>query len=381
MKKVNIVGAGPAGLYFAILLQAEQPQTQITIWERDIPGVSHGWGIVLNTGTLDVTKKCDLETHDGIAAAAQTWRNLAVYQHGKKTELRGFPYISIARIVLLNVLRDACEKRGIKIRYGETVGDVSELMDCDLLVGADGANSLVRRTFADQFKPSLDLRNNRFIWLGTEHIFDAFTMMFRKHEGFVFAGEGYRFSDTMSTFIAQCTADTWEAAGLSSMSVEESTAFVADVFSDELKGCSVIPNASSDWRNFPFVSNQQWATDKVLLLGDALHTAHFSTGSGTRLAFEDAIAAIRCLSATDSVPAALQLFEKKRKPGVDRFQATALESLKWYERIEEVIDMEAVPFVFSALTRSKAVDLRIVKMQDPAFAQRYVDWRDARGKQ
>lgn len=376
MKKVNIVGAGPAGLYFALLLRADSPRTEISIWERDAPDISHGWGIVLNNGTLEVLKKYDLETHHRIATAAQSWRNLTIYQHGNKLELNGFPYISIARIALLTVLREVCERRGIDIRYGQTVNDVSMLSDCDLLVGADGANSLVRRTFSNQFQTSIDLRNNRFIWLGTERVFDAFTMMFRKQNGFVFCGEGYRFSDTMSTFIAQCTEDTWKSAGLSTMSVDESTRFVADVFGDELHGCSVVPNASSEWRNFPFIQNRRWAADNVLLLGDALHTAHFSTGSGTRLAFEDAIAATRCLRSTDSIADALHAFEQRRKPHTDRFQATALESLKWYERIEEVIDLEPVPFAFSALTRSNAVDLRIVKMQDPAFARRYVKWRD-----
>ena len=377
MKRIHIVGAGPAGCYFALLMQKVEPGVEITIWEAYPAEVSHGWGIVLTQGVHDVLKRCDRETGEAIEAVSSSWRDLHVYHRGEKTALRVFPYISLSRVGLIRILRDACARRGIRVHYEHRLESIDDVRDCDLLIGADGARSLVRESLAQQFEPHVATRNNRYIWLGSSRVFNAFTMMFRRHKNAVFAAEGYRFADDASTFIAQCTDETWRAAGLDRMSLDESCKLIAEIFAEELDGHAVVANDSSAWRQFPIVSNANWCGENAMLLGDALHTAHFSTGSGTRLALEDAIAAARAFETAASTQAAMLAFERQRKPAIERFQDTAFNSLRWYEDIERVFDLETIPFVFSALTRSQRVDLRILRIQDPAFARQYVAWRDA----
>ena len=372
LKKINIIGGGPAGLYFAILMKEINPDTEINVIERNDEDDIVGWGIVLNLGTLDLLKKCDLESYEGIIEKARHWSDVDIFHKDQKITVHGKEYISLSRMMLLTALRKRCKTLNIDIQYGQAMTNVDEYLDCDLLVGADGAYSLVRETFKEQFKPSIDMRKNKFTWLGTNKIFDTITHVFKNTPDGVFTAEGYGYSDTHSTFIPTCAESTWVKAGFENMSSEETLAYLSDVFKDELCGHPLLGYRSVVWNNFPLIKNENWVCSKVLLLGDALHTAHFSIGSGTRLGLEDAIVASKSINEQDDLNTALTEFEKSRRPFMERYQDVAFESLQWFENVDNLIDLELVPFAFEVMTRSNKLGIRSLKLQDPEFVKLYM---------
>ena len=372
LKKINIIGGGPAGLYFAILMKEINPDTEINVIERNDEDDIVGWGIVLNLGTLDLLKKCDLESYEGIIEKARHWSDVDIFHKDQKITVHGKEYISLSRMMLLTALRKRCKTLNIDIQYGQAMTNVDEYLDCDLLVGADGAYSLVRETFKEQFKPSIDMRKNKFTWLGTNKIFDTITHVFKNTPDGVFTAEGYGYSDTHSTFIPTCAESTWVKAGFENMSSEETLAYLSDVFKDELCGHPLLGDRSVVWNNFPLIKNENWVCSKVLLLGDALHTAHFSIGSGTRLGLEDAIVASKSINEQDDLNTALTEFEKSRRPFMERYQDVAFESLQWFENVDNLIDLELVPFAFEVMTRSNKLGIRSLKLQDPEFVKLYM---------
>ncbi len=280
--KITVVGAGPAGLYFALLMKKQSPVHAITLLERDGPNDTFDWGIVFSERTVEVLKDSDPDTCAEITRPAETWDDVAVVHKGERITVGGNRFYGVARIALLNILHRRCLDHGVEIRFLTNVADLSELGPCDLLVGADGANSLVRRTYADFFLPMVDLRQNKYIWLGTEQPFDGLTMGFRLANAGLFITHSYRFGPTMSTFIVECPPETWLKAGFDRMSGEETCAYLAGVFKEELQGRPLLSNNFVKWLNFPLVKNKRWHHRNVVLLGDALHTAHFSIGSGSK---------------------------------------------------------------------------------------------------
>jgi PPOX class probable F420-dependent enzyme len=376
--KINIVGGGPAGLYFALLMKQADPRHAVTVVERDGPDDTFGWGIVFSEKTLNFLDEHDHATFAEITRASVPWQAVVVGHPAQTVRVGGNPISGIARLTFLNILHQRCEALGVGLRFHTTVTEVDAWRDCDLLVGADGANSLVRRAYEDFFLPSVDLRQNKYIWLGTTQLFTGLTMLFRRAEAGLFTAHAYQFSRTHSTFIVECAPETWLRAGLDKLGELETCAYLAEVFAGDLGGQPLLANNFVRWLNFPLIKNKRWHHQNVVLLGDALHTAHFSIGSGTKLALEDAIALASCFRQHTDVVEALAGFAQTRQPVVERFQSAAQQSLTWLEHVEDYLHLEPVPFTYKLMTRSRRIGLGRIRLADPAFAEAYLAWQRAR---
>ena len=377
LNKINIVGGGPAGLYFAILIHKIFPAAEINIYERNSIDDIEGWGIVINMGTIKLLQKTDPQSFNYLLTNTRQWSDIDIIRQNEKISVRGKSYLSTSRELLISALRQRCDSLGIPIHYNHKISTLDELKACDLLVGADGAYSFVRSELAEYFKPNVDTRTDKFMWLGTKKAFTTITHIFKQTSMGLFSAECYPYSDTHCTFIPICDSKTWERANFSTLSMDDSLKLLEEVFKDELDGENLLAGAFARWRNFPVVTNQNWFHSNVLLLGDALRTAHFSIGSGTRLALEDAIVAATAFETGDSIESSLSNFQHKRKPFVEKYQKVAYESMLWFEEIEQVIDLELIPFTFELMTRSDKLGIRSLKLQDPEFAEKYLQWKEA----
>jgi anthraniloyl-CoA monooxygenase len=373
--KINILGGGPAGLYFAILMKRLDPSHDITLVERDGPDDTFGWGIVFSDQTFSYLKDNDEPSFNQITRACQTWDNVDVVHRDQKVTIRGNRFSGIARLAFLNILQSRCRELGVELRFHTNVIDVAEIQACDLVVGADGANSLVRRTFDSAFQPAVDWRKNKYIWLGTHQLFHGLTLTFREGDAGLFIAHSYKFNDTTSTFIVECGEAVWARADFENMSEAETCAYLAEVFKKDLDGHALLANNFVRWLNFPLIKNRQWHHGNTVLLGDALHTAHFSIGSGTKLALEDSIALAKCFAEKADVRAALAEFQRVRKPIIDAYQDAAFSSLLMFENAEEDLHLDPLPFAFKMMTRSGKIDDDKLRKRDPQFMAQYDEWR------
>jgi anthraniloyl-CoA monooxygenase len=377
--KIIIIGGGPAGLYFAILMKKLDPAHQIIIFERDGPNDTFGWGIVFSDRTFSYLKDNDYESYVDITGSCEIWDNVDVVHKNQKISIGGNRFSGIGRLRFLNILHKRCQRLGVDLRFHTNVTDVSDLVkECDLLVGADGANSLVRRIYSDFFQPSLDVRKNKYIWLGTNQLFHGLTLTFREHEAGLFIAHSYKFNKTTSTFIVECDEETWQRAGLDKKSDDETCQYLAEVFKNDLGGHPLLSNNFVRWLNFVLVRNKHWSHQNVVLLGDALHTAHFSIGSGTKLALEDSIALAKCFEAHENVQAALSEFEKVRKPVVEEYQDAAYASLLLFENAKEEMHLDPIPFAYKLMTRSNRITDEKLRKRAPQFMAAYDQWYQSR---
>jgi anthraniloyl-CoA monooxygenase len=372
--KIVSIGGGPAGLYFGILMKKADPSHEITIVERNAPYQTFGWGVVFSDETLSYLEENDPPTHAEITRTFAHWDAIDIHFRGEVIRSGGHGFSGIARRHLLNILQRRCEELGVKLVFNTEVEDVAHhAREYDLVLGADGVRSRVRATYAEIFKPDLDVRRCKYIWLGTNRVFDAFTFLFEENEHGIFQVHAYRFDAETSTFIVECDEQSWRNAGLDRMSVEEGVAYLEKLFARHLGGHRLLTNKST-WISFTTVRNQTWRHGNVVLLGDAAHTAHFSIGSGTKLAMEDAIALAKAFQQHSDVPTALAAYEAERRPIVERTQKAAQDSLLWFENVRRHRHLEPLQFAFSLLTRSKKISYENLKLRDPAFVARVTDW-------
>src|SRR5215216_5304285 len=312
--KINVIGGGPAGLYFAILMKKADASHQISICERNGPDDTFGWGVVFSGKTLANLRAADDVSHAEITKEFAAWDNVDVVHRNTKVSIHGNSFSGISRLQLLKILQRRAEDLGVEIAFRTEIHNIEELRsDCDLLVAADGVNSTVRLNYVEQLQPELDLRTNRYIWYGTNHLFHGLTLTFRENSAGVFAAHSYKFNTTTSTFIVECDPQTWDKASFERMSENETRAYLGEVFSADLDGHELLSN-NSKWINFVLVKNKNWFFENVVLIGDALHTAHFSIGSGTKLAMEDAIALAESFQQSANVSEALTYFTETRRP-------------------------------------------------------------------
>jgi len=369
--KINVIGGGPAGLYFAILMKKAEASHRIKIYERNGPDDTFGWGVVFSGKTLANLRAADETSHAEITKQFAAWDNVDVVHRSDKVSIHGNSFSGIARLQLLKILQRRAEELGVEIEFHNEIHNIEELQnDCDLLLAADGVNSTVRLNYVEQLQPELDLRTNRYIWFGTNQLFHGLTLTFRENSAGVFAAHSYKFNPTTSTFIVECDPETWDKAGFERMSDDDTRTYLGEVFAKDLQGHKLLSN-NSKWINFLLVKNKNWFFENLVLIGDALHTAHFSIGSGTKLAIEDAIALAESFQQNPNVSEALMHFTETRRPVILDYQAAAFESMLWFENAAQYMHMSPLELAFSLMTRSGRVSYEDLKRRDPAFIRAY----------
>ncbi|HSI60115.1 MAG TPA: bifunctional salicylyl-CoA 5-hydroxylase/oxidoreductase, partial [Ideonella sp.] len=383
---MNIVciGGGPAGLYFALLMKQQDPNHRIRVVERNKPYDTFGWGVVFSDQTLGNLQAADPTTAAQILDAFSHWDDIEVNIRGHQVVSGGHGFCGIGRKRLLNILQARCEALGVELVFETDSPGDEAYPDADLIIASDGLNSRIRARYAETYRPDIDLRLCRFVWLGTHKLFEAFTFAFEETPHGWFQAHAYRFDDNTSTFIVETREDTWLKAGLDTMEKEDAIRFCEQLFAKQLDGHPLISNAShlrgsAQWIRFPRVVCERWVHHNgrapVVLMGDAAHTAHFSIGSGTKLALEDAIELARSMGQhPGDLPAALRHYEALRSVEVLRIQNAARNSTEWFENVSRYVSLPPEQFAYSLLTRSQRISHENLRVRDPGYVQHFEDW-------
>lgn len=368
---MNIVsiGGGPAGLYFAILMKKARPEARIVVHERNRAGDTFGFGVVFSDATLDRLKDADSPTFEAITSRFYHWDDIDIYYGGQVIRSTGHGFAGLSRQALLDVLEKRALELGVEIKFESEVKTIKSVGEADLILVVDGVNSIIRAELAAEFKPSIDFRPNRFVWLGTTKPFEAFTFYFNENQHGLFQVHAYRYEPGRSTFIVECSEKAFLAAGLDKASEDETIAYFEKLFEKELDGHRLLKNRSI-WRAFPVIRNEKWHTGNAVLMGDAAHTAHYSIGSGTKLAMEDAIDLCEAVLKHPKIEDALAAYEALRRPGVESLQRSAQVSLEWFESTPRYMKMDPLSFAMSLLTRSLRITHENLKLRDPALIKR-----------
>jgi 2-polyprenyl-6-methoxyphenol hydroxylase-like FAD-dependent oxidoreductase len=368
--RIAVIGGGPGGLYFAYLWKKRHPDAEIDLFEQNAAGATWGFGVVFSEQALEFLRADDPDTVDAIAPRMESWKNITLNLRGESVEIDGVGFSSIGRLDLLTILQRRTSAVGVAPRYDTQIVSVDQLTGYDLIVAADGLNSFARRCFEGDFGTSLSYSPNKFAWYGTTKRFETLSQTFVETELGAFNAHHYRYSQDMSTFLVECDLPTWQRYGFADKTVEQSKVICERVFAATLDGHALVSNKSV-WRNFPWVWNERWSFKNMVLIGDALHSAHFSIGSGTRLAIEDAIALAKALEAEDDIAAGLQRYQAERQPIVKKLVTAARTSAGWYEKFPEYMKLDLMDFAYSYITRSGRIDDARLRAMSPAFMARY----------
>ena len=380
--RVAVIGGGPAGLYFSLLLKKSRPDAALTVFERNRPDDTFGWGVVFSDQTMENFRAADADTHNEVTSSFAHWDDIDVHVRGRVITSDGHGFAGIARKRLLNILQARCAALGVAVQYETELRDDRDLAghglaDADVIVAADGINSAVRSRHAQHFGPDLHTGTAKFIWFGTTLPFDAFTFYFVENEHGVFQAHCYRFDASTSTFIVECDEASWRSAGFDQLDLDGTVAACEALFAQWLKGHRLMTNArhmASPWASFVRVRNRAWFHRNVVLIGDAAHTAHFSVGSGTKLAMEDAITLARVLAAATSIPEALAEYQNERMTEALRLQNAARNSMEWFEHVTRYIALEPEQFTYSLLTRSQRVTHENLRLRDATYVAGVERW-------
>lgn len=379
--KITCLGGGPAGLYFSLLAKKANPSWDITVVERNRADSTFGWGVVFSDKTMDGFRDADPETHAGITQALRRWDDIDVFFKGCKFTSGGHGFSGIARMKLLQILQNRAAELGVKLVFETEVTDPGPYaVENDLVVASDGIVSITRKRYSEYFKPNIQVRKNRFIWLGTRKKLDAFTFDFRQTEWGWFTLHAYRFDEDWSTFIVETPEKNWLAAGIDRMEKEESIAFCERLFAERLDGNELVSNAahlrgSAMWLKFQRVLCEQWFHRNIVLIGDAAHTAHFSIGSGTKMAMEDAIALSRVLTGAGSqIQDALRHYQDEREIEALKLQSAARNRMEWFEDVERYMQLEPEQLTYSLLTGSQRIGHENLKMRDAGYVEGVESW-------
>ncbi|MEX1365937.1 MAG: bifunctional salicylyl-CoA 5-hydroxylase/oxidoreductase, partial [Nannocystaceae bacterium] len=371
--KISVIGGGPGGLYFSLLMKKARPDCEIAIYERNRPNDTFGWGVVFSDETLSNFLEADPPTYAKITEDFVHWDAIDVHYRGEVVRSGGHGFSGIARRRLLQLLQERCAELGVQLHFDTEVQGPQQFADSDLVIAADGINSRTRTTLAEHFRPDVREGAAKFIWLGTTKVFDAFKFFFQRNEHGFFAVHAYPFDGQTSTFIVETDEDSWRAAGLDQLSVDEGVAYCERLFSQELGGHRLLTNKSS-WINFRRVRNETWHHDNIVLIGDAAHTAHFSIGSGTKLAMEDAIVLVDALQRHEDIPTALQAYEDERWVDAAKLQKSAETSQRWFEEVKRYAHDPMPQLTMSLMSRSKRITHDNLRLRDPEFIARVDTW-------
>ena len=368
--KISVIGGGPGGLYFSILTKKTMPNCQIDIYERNKSDDSFGFGVVFSDETLGEFLKRDMQSYELIRSKFAYWDDIIIARDGEEVTIAGNGFCGCSRKTLLQLLQQRCIEEGVNLHFEQNVDDLNKFKDSDIIIASDGIGSAIRTQFQEEFGTKITLKKNRFVWLGSTKPLDAFTYFFRNSPHGMFVAHSYQYEQGMSTWIFECSDATWKNAGFEVTNETDTIAKISELFKNELDGHPLISN-KSHWRQFPHVTNENWFHNNIVLLGDAKATAHYSIGSGTKLAMDSAIGlSDAVISNPDDVQAAFRLYDKSRRNPVEMIQYAALVSLDWFENMDRNAQHDFQQFAFGCMTRSKKVTFENLAIRDASFTDK-----------
>lgn len=371
--KITVIGGGPGGLYFSILTKKAMPHCQIDIYERNKPDDSFGFGVVFSDETLGEFLKRDMKSYELIRSKFAYWDDIIIARDGESVTIAGNGFCGCSRKTLLQLLQQRCLEEGVNLHFEQNVDDLSQFADSDIILATDGIGSAIRTQYQKEFGTKIELKKNRFVWLGSTKPLDAFTYFFRSTPHGTIVAHSYQYEKGMSTWIFECSDETWQKHGFEVTNEADTMAKIAEIFKDELDGHPLISN-KSHWRQFPHVTNQNWYHNNIVLLGDAKATAHYSIGSGTKLAMDSAIGLSDAVIAhPTNVQAAFAQYDKTRRNTVEMIQYAAIVSLDWFENMDRHMQHSFQQFAFGCMTRSKKVTYENLRLRDSSFTDKVLN--------